>query len=167
MATSFDEIGVCATRQTGLRLIIAYKLVKAAGEVGAAVLIAALVAAGLASDLHAIAEQLRRHVVHAWSIWVANLLLRALGARSLELVSAALWLDGAFSFLEGWALHRRWWWGPWLVVVATGALVPFEIIALVRRVHVGRILLLAINLAIVVYLARRTYREHTASRRER
>ena len=52
------------------------------------------------------------------------------------------------------------WWGPWLVVVATASLLPFEVVSFVRHPHVGRALILVVNLAIVAYLTRTALREH-------
>ena len=56
---------------------------------------------------------------------------------------------------EGWALHRRFRWAPWLVVVATGSLLPFEVVELVRRPHALRLAVFVVNLTIVCYLATR------------
>jgi uncharacterized membrane protein (DUF2068 family) len=71
----------------------------------------------------------------------------------------ALVADGAASLVEAWALSRGHWWGPWLVVATTSALLPFELVALARHPHVGRFVVLAINAAIVAYLVVRTRRE--------
>ena len=67
--------------------------------------------------------------------------------------------DGAFSLLEGWALFHGHWWGPWLVVIGTSALLPFEVVALVRHLHPVRALLFAGNVTIVWYLARKARRD--------
>jgi uncharacterized membrane protein (DUF2068 family) len=44
--------------------------------------------------------------------------------------------------------------------VATGSLLPFEVVALVRHFHVSRVLLFVVNLLIVGYLGRKALREH-------
>jgi hypothetical protein len=44
--------------------------------------------------------------------------------------------DGLFSLLEGWALFHGRWWGPWLVVIGTSALLPFEVVALTLAVMI-------------------------------
>lgn len=74
-------------------------------------------------------------------------------------VAALLAFDGGLAFLEGWALHRRWWWAPWLVVILTVAFVPAEIVALTRHASDGRGLLLVFNVAVALYPARRALRE--------
>jgi uncharacterized membrane protein (DUF2068 family) len=54
---------------------------------------------------------------------------------------------------EAYALHRRHWWGPWLVVALTTAFVPFELAHLVKHATEGRVLLLLGNVAVAAYLA--------------
>jgi uncharacterized membrane protein (DUF2068 family) len=66
----------------------------------------------------------------------------------------ALLADGVVSLVEGWALYYGHWWGPWLVVCTIGSLMPFEVVALARRLTVVRAALLLLNIAIVWYLAR-------------
>ena len=72
----------------------------------------------------------------------------------------ALLADGVVSLIEGWALLHGRWWGPWLVVVATGALLPWEIWELIARPTWIRGALFVINLAVVAYLLREVAREH-------
>ncbi len=49
--------------------------------------------------------------------------------------------------------------GPWLVVVTTSALLPFEVYEIAHRVSFVRVFALVMNVAIVVYLARGVRRE--------
>jgi uncharacterized membrane protein (DUF2068 family) len=149
-------------RERGLVLIITYKLVK--GGLWLVIGIAVLVAMHLhfAEWLLDSADHLRHHS-RAWSIELAELLVTAASKRGLWTLVVALFADGLFSLLEGWALLHGHWWGPWLVVVGTGSLLPFEVVALARHFHPSRVLLLVTNLAIVWYLARKALRE----RRER
>jgi uncharacterized membrane protein (DUF2068 family) len=51
------------------------------------------------------------------------------------------------------------------VVVATGALLPFEVYEFVRVPHLSRALIFAVNLAILLYIARRAWQEHRTPRR--
>ena len=67
--------------------------------------------------------------------------------------------------LEGWALHRRFRWAPWLVVVAGSTLIPFEVVELARRPRPGRVAILVVNLVIIAYLVARARREHPACAR--
>ncbi len=67
------------------------------------------------------------------------------------------------SAFEGWALHRRFRWAPWVVVVAGSTLIPFEIVELARRARPSRVAILVVNLVIIGYLAARARREHAAA----
>jgi uncharacterized membrane protein (DUF2068 family) len=138
----------------GLRLIVLYKLGKAGLELAGSAALLALLWAGLAEQLHAHLLALRDHLVSAWAVHLADVLTRALTADHLVWLDLALLLDALVSGLEGWALHRRFGWARWLVVLATGSLLPFEVVSLLHGVHLGRALTLAINLAVVAYLVR-------------
>jgi uncharacterized membrane protein (DUF2068 family) len=145
-------------REPGLVIIIAYKLGKGVLWLVAAATIVVFMRLGLGARLLDLAAHLRHHAT-AWSIDLANLVVRAASRRGLWVVVFALTADGATSLVEGWALWHGKWWGPWLVVVATATLLPFEVVAIARNPHVGRLTLLAVNAAIVAYLARKALRE--------
>jgi uncharacterized membrane protein (DUF2068 family) len=145
-------------RERGLVVIIAYKLVKGALWLVIAVVLSVLIQMGLGGELLTFAEHLRHHA-HAWSLDLAALVVRAANRRALWTIVVALVADGAFSLVEGWALLYGRWWGAWLVVVGTGSLVPFEVLALARHPHAVRAALLGVNVAILVYLARKAMRE--------
>jgi uncharacterized membrane protein (DUF2068 family) len=143
-----------ARSELGQQIIAAYKLVKGCAELALAVVLAIVLATG-AADAGSLAMTLRHHFSDAWSIRLASLL----SLRHIELTGLALVLDGLLALLEGWALRRSRWWGPWLVVVATGALVPFEIVAVVRHVRLTRLAVLLLNLGIVAFLGRKALLE--------
>src|SRR5882672_5492646 len=153
-----ESIVARVRRERGLVLIIVYKLVKGVLWLVLAVVLGVLTQMGLGGELLDFAEQLRHHA-HAWSLELAELVVRAASRRALWTIIVALAADGAFSLVEGWALVHGHWWGPWLVVVGTGSLIPFEVWSLARHPHVVRASLLAVNVAIVVYLARKAMRE--------
>jgi uncharacterized membrane protein (DUF2068 family) len=144
----------------GLRVIIAYKAVKAVtGAVLCAVLAANLLR-GDVSTFDRFAFYVRHHFAGAW----AGMLARAIGSLStrghLWLVDTALGFDAVLTGIEGVGLWRRKWWAPWLVVLATSTLLPFELVAIARYPHAGRVALFAVNVAIVIYLARRIRQKH-------
>jgi uncharacterized membrane protein (DUF2068 family) len=146
-------------RERGVVLIIAYKVIKGGLWLVFATVIVVLMRMGwLGERLLGVAEHLRHHS-RAWSLELAELVVRAASRRGLWTIVVALLADGVVSLVEGWALWHGHWWGPWLVVVATGSLLPFEVVAMVRRAHPVRILLFFVNAAIVVYLARKALRE--------
>jgi uncharacterized membrane protein (DUF2068 family) len=148
----------------GVRVIIVYKAIKACVQLGLVLLIIVLAPFGLAERLHEYATVVRHHLTHAWSIRLADLLLRTATPHALMITLAALAGDGLLTSLEAWALTHGHWWGPWLVVIASGSLLPFELVHLARRPRASRLLLFGLNLVIVVYLARRAWREHRERR---
>ncbi len=90
--------------------------------------------------------------------------MRAASQRGLWTITVALVADGTMSLVEGWALLHGAWWGPWVVVVATGSLLPFEVVLLARHPHIVRAVLLVLNLIIVAYLLRGALRERKKER---
>jgi len=142
----------------GVRAIVLYKSVKSGVQLAVVVLAAALWPFGLPALLHRFALGLQQHATHAWALTLAVWLERGSTDRGIELSLLALGADGTLTAVEAWALLRGRWWGPWLVVVATGALLPFELLELARSPHLSRFLLLAANVAMVAYLARRAQR---------
>lgn len=145
-------------RERGLVLITAYKLTKGSAWLVLSVVLIVLERMGLEARLLGFADHLRHHA-HAWSLEFARLVLRAASPRGLWTIVVALIADGTMSLAEGWALLHGHWWGPWLVVVATGSLLPFEVVAFAEHPHAIRAALFGVNVAIVVYLARKAMRE--------
>ena len=125
-------------RERGLVLIITYKLVKGGLWLVFAAVILVLMRMGLGDDLLGWAAHLRHHS-NAWSLALADLLVHAATRRGLWTLVVALLADGTLTLVEGWALLRGHWWGPWLVVVATGSLLPFEVVALMRHAPPARV----------------------------
>ncbi len=150
-------------RERGLSLIIAYKLGKGGLWLVFAATLAVMTRLGLGASLVDVAAHLRHHA-GAWSVELADLVTRAASVHALWAVVLALVGDGALSLVEGWSLLHGRWWGPWLVVIASGSLLPFEVVALARHRHLVRLAVLVINAAIVVYLALQALRAHAARR---
>jgi uncharacterized membrane protein (DUF2068 family) len=145
-------------RERGLVLIIAYKLIKGSLWLVFAVAILVMMHMGLGDRLQGVAEHLRLHA-HPWSLRLADLVVQASSRRALKTIVVALFGDGTLTLIEGWALVHGHWWGPWLVVAATGALLPLEVVSFARHPHAVRALVLLVNVAIVIYLARGALRE--------
>ena len=153
-------------RPTGVRVIIAYKWLKALLQLGVAAMLFLGARRGLAAQLASLATELRAHAVHAWSAAAADALLRFVARpHDLVLVATALATDAVVSVVEGWVLFRGYSWGPWVVVGATGSIIPFEIVALARHFNATRFALFAVNVAIVVYLVRRVMSGRRVHRR--
>ena len=151
-----------AERDRGVQAIAGYKTVKASLQLGLVVVLCALWPLGLAEKVQEIAVLVRHHATHGWALRLADWLAGNATARKLELSIIALGLDGTLTGVEAWSLRRGRWWGAWLVVVATGSLLPFEVYEFVRTLRWSRALLFVLNAAIVVYLARRALREQRA-----
>jgi uncharacterized membrane protein (DUF2068 family) len=145
-------------RERGVTLIIFYKFGKAGVWLILAGVIAVMTRMGLGAHLLALADHLRHHA-GAWSLELAELVTRAATGRGLWVVVVALVADAAVSLVEGWALWRGHAWGSWLVIGATGSLLPFEVVALLRHPHLVRLAVLVVNAAIVAYLVRKERRE--------
>jgi uncharacterized membrane protein (DUF2068 family) len=119
---------------------------------------------GLPRALLYLSGWLRHHITHGWAAHLAALLAPLLAAQSTSrrilFAISALGLDGLLTGVEGWALHTGRTWGAWLVVATTGSLLPFEVYEFIRVLRWSRLLIFVINVAILVYLVRRAWREH-------
>jgi uncharacterized membrane protein (DUF2068 family) len=151
-------------REKLLWLIIGYKLGKGVLWLVFAAVIMLAMRFGLEDRLLGFASELRHHS-RAWSLELARLIVRAASRRGLWTITVALIADGSFSIVEGWALLHGHWWGPWVVVVGTGSLLPFEVTALARHPNFVRAVLLVLNILIVAYLARKALRDGRSGRR--
>ena len=143
------------SRPPGLKLIIAYKFLKAP---------AMLALAGALTFAPARSMRAARHMVFELSegggiSWrLAHWLEPHLTQRVEHGAAMVAWLDGASTVAEGLLLLPGKAWGEWIVVAGLSLLLPVEVLALVRRPRVTRGLVLAINAAVVAYLARRRLR---------
>ena len=61
---------------------------------------------------------------------------------------------GALELVEGFGLWRRYRWAEWLTVIATSLLIPVELWELVHKPSALKAAGLAVNVLIVIYLAR-------------
>ena len=147
-------------REAGMQAIILYKLAKA--------VFAMLVGLGALSALETGAEALSAtlaqvlldHFTRAWAMQAATLIVTAGTAAHVKIAAGAAFGDGILSAVEGFALRAGHWWAPWLVVVGTSVLLPWELVEVVRHPHWGRVLVLAVNLGVVVYLLLGVRKEH-------
>lgn len=154
-----DDSATRPTREPALRLIIAYKFVRAALALVACLALAVLTWTGHAHSLRDLVERLREQATTHIGNLVAHALVTAVAPRHLWLAVVALGLDGGVTLVEGWALQQGHRWGVWLVVIVVAAFLPFEVVGLIHHPRVGRALLLLGNLAVAAYLLMRTSRE--------
>lgn len=141
-----------------VRLIILERLVKSAVLTGVAI---SLVVADRLGYLGQLVEELHEQLNLSAGRGVLTRLLEsavtALGrvVPHVTVVAVALLLYAALETTEGVGLARRRRWAEYLTVVATGVLIPFEVVEVVARPTVFRVGALLVNAAIVVYLAYR------------
>jgi uncharacterized membrane protein (DUF2068 family) len=82
--------------------------------------------------------------------WVDGLL--GLTPRKFELIGIGASIYAALFFAEGWGLWRRKRWAEYLTVFATASLIPFEVWEIFHRFTGLKVVALALNIAIVIYL---------------
>jgi len=134
-----------------LRLIAAFKLLKAG----------LLIALGVGAFklLHKDVAEAIEHVIEALRLDPANHFIDAAVAKASNLSAEQIKKLGVGSFIyaglfltEGvglWLLKR---WAEWLTVIITSSLVPLEIYEIHRHPTPAKVVVLALNVAIVVYL---------------
>lgn len=135
----------------GLRVIAAFKLLKALGLIAVGVGALRL----LHKDVAAIAE----HWINMFRVDPHNhfidLLLEKLAIlddRRLKELSIGTFVYAAVFLLEGVGLALRKRWAEYFTIITTSSLLPIEIYELARRVSIGRSIALLINVAVVAYL---------------
>lgn len=79
----------------------------------------------------------------------------AVSPRRLEQVGAATFVYAGVFLTEGIGLLLGRRWAEWLTVLVTASFLPLELYELVERLRWSRVLLLAVNLAILLYLVAR------------
>lgn len=143
--------GTVTTHGRGLRLIAAFKLLKAV----------ALLAVGIGA-----LRLLHKDVAGVFEHWISefqvdphnhyiNRLLERLSNvddRRLKELSVGTFFYSAIFFTEGIGLALKKRWAEYFTIITTSSLLPIEIYEIARRVSVERILALVINLAVVAYL---------------
>jgi len=135
----------------GLRLIAAFKLLKAV----------ALIAVGIGAlklvhkDTAAIVE----HWVNVFRVdphnhFIDRLLekLAIIDDRRLKELSIGTFVYAGIFLIEGVGLALKKRWAEYFTIITTSSLLPIEIYELAKRASTGKVLALLINLAVVVYL---------------
>lgn len=135
----------------GLRVIAAFKLLKAA----------ALIAVGVGALrlLHKDVAALAEHWINLFQVDPHNhfidLLLTKLANvddRRLKELSIGTFVYAGIFLVEGVGLSMQKRWAEYFTIITTSSFLPIEIYELARRVSFGRCFALAINLAVVAYL---------------
>lgn len=138
-------------RHVGLRVIGVLKLISGA----TALLVGVGVFRFLGHDPGPQAERLIIHLgldpnnraIHALISWVTGVDRAHL--RALEI---GTFFYAGLHTLEGTGLILGYHWAEYLVIVATGSLIPFELYEIARKFTLIRVMLFVVNVAIVIYL---------------
>jgi len=138
----------------GLWLIALFKLVKAAllliVAIGALKLIHDDVAATVAGWVAAIRIDPDNRFIHRLFVKLAQI-----DDHKLEAISAGSFFYAALLAVEGIGLWMERRWAEYLTVILTASLVPLEVYEILERRTAPRILLLAINIGVVIYLIKK------------
>jgi uncharacterized membrane protein (DUF2068 family) len=151
-------------RAAGLEAIILYKMIKAGLEVILGAIAVVLLLRGAEAGAATLAQVLLDHFTGGWALEAATLMVVGATSAHVKFIAVAAFADSVLSAVEGLALAAGKWWAPWLVALATGMFLPWEIIELLRHPGWGRVLILVLNIAVVVYLMLGVLREHRAHR---
>jgi uncharacterized membrane protein (DUF2068 family) len=159
------SVSEAAPRETGIQVILAYKLAKAALWIALAALLVHFKATGRLDHFREVAWTLRHHLASRWSLELADALVAILSVKGVRIIEVGLVLDALLSAVEGYALWHGHRWGPWLVLLASAGPLPLELWEVAVKASPLRAALLAANVAIVAYLAR-WLRRHPRAPRE-
>jgi uncharacterized membrane protein (DUF2068 family) len=142
-------------RPLGLKLIIAYKLVKAP------VMLALAIWLTIAPrQAYHVAAEIAHELAAASALWVrlGHWIEEHLSMRIFRWAAVVAWLDFVSTSLEAVLLLMGKTWGEWIVTIGLAALLVPELFSLERRLTWTRLVVLLINAAVVVYLVVRRVR---------
>jgi uncharacterized membrane protein (DUF2068 family) len=135
----------------GLWLIAAFKLVKGLGLL--------ILGIGVLNLLHKdVAAEMERWINLLRFDPQSHLIQKLLGKlgmvddRKLKELSIGTFFYSGLLLTEGVGLALRQRWAEYVTIVTTASLLPLEIYEITKRISAGRIVLLLINIAVVVYL---------------
>jgi len=140
-----------AAAPAALWIIGAFKLAKGVILVAAALGTLHLVHRDLTETAVTITRRLHLNPANRYLDLALSKLL-SLDARRLRAISAGTFVYAGLLLTEGVGLLLRRRWAEYFTVIVTGFFIPLELYELTRRISVTRLVVLAINVAIVWYL---------------
>lgn len=135
-----------------LKFIIAYKAFLGVVEIALSVSLFKFIGKNLGLEFTRLARSLNLDIENR-VVSAVILHVGAIGNGMALTITAAILVLGALNLVEAWGLHMRQRWAEWLTVFATAILIPFETYEVHRKITVFKVLLLALNIVIVYYLA--------------
>ncbi|HEX8889057.1 MAG TPA: DUF2127 domain-containing protein [Pyrinomonadaceae bacterium] len=139
------------SRDKGIFLIAIFKLFKAALLVAAAIGAFSLLHKNVADAMMSLLNTL--HVDHD-NNYLHGLVMKMglLDDRKRKEIGAGSFFYAAMLGTEGVGLLLEKHWAEYLTVIATALLIPLEIYELAKHASIGKVIVLIINVAVVVYL---------------
>jgi uncharacterized membrane protein (DUF2068 family) len=134
-----------------LRIIAAYKLIKAVGMLLVAATAFGLIGGNHLQDLSDWVTQLPIQHGHGLLVRLIDKLFE-LGPRKFLAIGIAACIYAAVFVVEGWGLWREKRWAEYLTVIVTASLIPIEVWEILRHFGWLKVLALVVNVAIVLYL---------------
>ncbi len=135
-----------------LKFIIAYKAFLGIVEIALSISLFNFIGKNLGIEFTRLARSLNLDIENM-AVNAIILHVGAIGNGMALTITAAILVLGALNLIEAWGLHLRQRWAEWLTVFATALLIPFEAYEVHRKITVFKMLILALNIAIVYYLA--------------
>jgi uncharacterized membrane protein (DUF2068 family) len=136
---------------TTIRLIAAFKLLKGllllALAIGALKMLNESVGDQVSHWLAELRVDPDNHYIHGALVKLARL-----DNRKLEEISAGSFFYAAILLTEGVGLFLGKRWAEYFTIIATGSFIPLEVYELAKKVSVGKVIALVINVAVVFYL---------------
>jgi uncharacterized membrane protein (DUF2068 family) len=146
-----------AKHDVTLRLIALFKLAKALLLVAVGIGALRLVHEDLTSLATDWADRLnldpQHHHIDAVLAWLASL-----SPRTLASVGVGSFIYAILLLTEGIGLWMEQPWAEYFTIIMTTSFIPFEIYEVVRRLTTTRLIVVALNVVIVVYLVQRVRR---------
>jgi uncharacterized membrane protein (DUF2068 family) len=134
-----------------IRLIAAFKLLKGLLLFGLAIGVLKVLNKDIALLVTQWMAVLRvdpeNHYIHS-----VLTILSGLDKHKLEEISAGSFFYSGLLLIEGIGLYMEKRWAEYFTIIATGSLIPLEIYEIIKRVGLGKIGALVINVLVVYYL---------------
>jgi uncharacterized membrane protein (DUF2068 family) len=148
-----------ARHSLGLRIIAIYKAVKTV-----CLIFVAMFAFGLHQEKNLdhfvhVLERLPLTDTHGLRGQLVHL-LQEMGPGKFVAIGIVALAYAAIFATEGTGLWLRKHWAEWFTVIATGSLIPFEVYEVFHKFNALKLVALAANVAIVVYLVRLAMQPH-------
>jgi uncharacterized membrane protein (DUF2068 family) len=87
------------------------------------------------------------HIIHGVISWITGI-----DRTHLRALEVGTFFYAALHTVEGIGLILGYHWAEYLVIVATGSLIPFEIYEITRKLSLVRVAIFVVNVAILIYL---------------